>query len=213
MRGLFQCVAPGYGRRVGADAPVSRGGATHLQEVLAGALPLHAALHVRHAGAEHDVATAGAQQREAALAVQALRLELHGGLATVVGEGVVVHVRVELLALGVVRCGGFVVHANQPLALTVELQLAGGAGGVGGIQPRGAADGGAVDGHIDDAQAGGNLTLLGEAGDVGAAAQVVRGLELVVDDALGGVALHLFDVDVLLILGDGLLVLLVLALG
>ena len=122
---------------MGADAPVSRGGATHLQEVLAGALPLHAALHVRHAGAEQKVATAGAHQCEAALAVQALRLELHGGFATVVGVSVVVHGRVELLALGVVRCGGFVVHTNQPLALTVELQLAGGAGGVGGVQPCG----------------------------------------------------------------------------
>ncbi|BAI65729.1 hypothetical protein RMDY18_18970 [Rothia mucilaginosa DY-18] len=109
-------------------------------------------------------------------------------------------------------CGVCIVDADGPLALTGQIQLAGGGGVAARVNPCGALELLAVAGGVENAQTCGDVALVVTAGDEGVN-HTVCGLELVVEQACGHIALDLLNVDGVLIIGDGLLVFLELTLG
>ena len=80
------------------------------------------------------------------------------------------------------------------------------------VNPCGALELLAVAGGVENAQTCGDVALVVTAGDEGVD-HTVCGLELVVEQACGHIALDLLNVDGVLVIGDGLLVLLELTLG
>ena len=109
-------------------------------------------------------------------------------------------------------CGVCIVDADGPFALTGQIQLAGGGGVAARVNPRGALDLLAVAAGVENAHTRGEVALVVTAGDEGVD-HALCGLELVVDQACGHIALDLLNVDGVLVVGDGLLVFLELALG
>ena len=109
-------------------------------------------------------------------------------------------------------CGVCIVDADGPFALTGQLQLAGGGGVAARVDPCGALELLAVAGGVDNAHTRGDVALIVTAGDEGVD-HTVCGLELVVEQACGHIALDLLNVDGVLVVGDGLLVFLELTLG
>ena len=123
-----------------------------------------------------------------------------------------VHGALELLTLLVVGCGVCIVDADGPFALTGQVQLAGGGGVAARVDPCGALELLAVAGRVDNAHTCAAVALLITAGDEGVN-HTVCGLELVVEQACGHIALDLLNLDGVLVVGDGLLVFLELTLG